>query len=85
MKRLWEKCNLFGIKVEFQDIPIKLARSGGKWLMREFKRVGYGPEEMQRLNRVRCHQQVIFLSDVVGALGRSRDTKYLHPREQGET
>ena len=84
LKRLWEKCLLFDIKVEFHDIPIGFAHTGDRWLMREFKRLGYGPEELPRLNRVRLYQQVVFLSDVVGASGRSRDPKYLRPRERGD-
>ncbi len=34
-------------------------------------------EELRRLNRVRIHQQVLFLLCVLGASGKTLDAKYL--------
>lgn len=45
--------------------------------MNEFERVGFRGHELRALNRVRMHQQCIFLSDVLGVSGKSIDPKYL--------
>ena len=34
-------------------------------------------EDLIRLNRVRVHQQVLFMSSVLGASGKSLDKKYM--------
>ena len=41
-------------------------------------------DELCRLNRVRLHQQVLFLSCVLGASGKMLDTRYLRKRKEGE-
>ena len=46
--------------------------------------MGYSGETLRRLNRVRLFQQVLFLSDVLGASGKSLDTKYLRRRRENE-
>ena len=55
-----------------------------KWLMLEFVRVGYEKEDLLRLNRVRIFQQVLFLSDILGAEVKSLDYQYLkcHPKHE---
>jgi len=45
--------------------------------MAEFIRVNYDTQSLCKLNRVRLHQQVIFLSDVMSASGRAIELKYL--------
>jgi hypothetical protein len=45
--------------------------------------VGYRDADLRMLNRVRKHQQVLFLSDILGAGGESLDKLYL--RKQWET
>ena len=45
---------------------------------------GYNAKELAALNRVRKHQQVLFLSDILGASGGSLDKRYLHERRPGE-
>ena len=52
LKTVWEKCNKFGIRVEFNDIPLKFPRQGDRWLMKDFDRVGYRGEDIKALNRV---------------------------------
>jgi hypothetical protein len=64
----WEKCDIYGVKISMNDIPIELTRKRDKWMMWEFARVGYKCEELRWLNRVRLYQMVIFLSDVLGLL-----------------
>ena len=82
---LWEKCTKYGVKVTFNDCGLKLPRERDKWLRSEFERIGCTGSVLDRLERVRCHQQVVFLSEVVGISGRSLDERYLRPRPEGET
>jgi hypothetical protein len=77
IKSLWEKVNLFGIKVELGNIQIAPPWLGDDWLMKRFSQMGCSKKELLRLNRVRLHQQVLFLSDVLDAGGRALDRKYL--------
>jgi hypothetical protein len=46
--------------------------------------MGYSLQELIWLNQVRCHQQVLFLSCIVGPTGRSLDERYLRKRRPGE-
>ena len=46
--------------------------------MKTFIQMNYNYQELCQLNRVRVHQQVVFLSDVCDANGRALDKKYLH-------
>ena len=52
--------------------------------MMELKRKGHSTEYPRQLNRVQVHQQVLFLSDVLGASGKSLDNKYLKQRGNGD-
>ncbi len=52
--------------------------------MAPFIAVDYNDIEVPILNRVRKHQQVLFLSDIVGAGGGLVDKKYLKKQQQGE-
>ena len=45
---------------------------------------GFTEDELGRLNRVRLHQQVLFLSCVLGASGKMLDRKYLKKRKDEE-
>jgi hypothetical protein len=45
---------------------------------------GHNAKELAALNRVRKHQQVLFLSDILGASGGSLDKRYLQERRPGE-
>ena len=84
LKSLWEKCAKFDVNVVFNDIPLEMPREGDKWLMLLFREAGFAVAELKRLNRVRLHQQVLFLSCVLGASGKHLDTKYLKKREEGK-
>ncbi len=42
--------------------------------------IGYRGDVLWTLNKVRKHQQVIFLSDILGARGESLDKHYLQKR-----
>ena len=60
---------MFGITVEVCNIPLLQPRKIDKWMMMELKRKGHSTEDLRQLNRVRVHQQVLFLSDVLGTSG----------------
>ena len=84
VRSVWEKIDLFGIEVEIGNIDITPPRVGDDWLMKRFLRMGCTRKELIRLNRVRLHQQTLFLSDVLDASGRALDRKYLVRRPANE-
>ena len=84
LKSLWEKCDHLDIRVEFNDDTLKLPRGRDTWLMLEFIRIGYSDKELIRLNRVRVCQQVLFLSEILGASGKELDLRYLRRRPLDE-
>ena len=65
-----EEVDMFGITVEVCNIPLLQLRKRDKWIMMELKRKGHLMEYLRRLNRVRMHQQVLFLSDFLGPSGK---------------
>ena len=84
LKTLWGKYDLLNIRVEFNDINLRLLRLGDKWLMLELMRLGYSAKDLLRLNRVRLHQQVVFLSCILGASGKELDERSLRKRQPNE-
>ena len=76
LKTIWEKCSRYAIRVEVRNVEVSPPRTGDKWLNQALIDAGYRVDELIRLNRVRIHQQVLFLSDVLNANGRSVDLKY---------
>jgi len=83
LKTIWEKAKRFDIKVQFAPLPLEPSRRRDSWIMKDFIQLNCSPQELRQLNRVRMHQQVIFLSDVRDVSGRALDKKYLHPRPYG--
>jgi hypothetical protein len=69
MKMLWEKLDKFNITVQTAESPQKLPRQGDKFLMLVFIERGHGREALIKLNWVRVHLQLIFLSNILSALG----------------
>ena len=80
LKTVWEKADRFRIQIKLGNIAMKMAREDDAWLMREFMRLGYKKAQLERLNKVRVHQQVLFKSDVLCAGGRYIEKKYLSLR-----
>ena len=80
LKALWEKCDEYNINIQFNDGHLKFPREKDQWLMQIFEDEGYTLIELARLNRVRLHQQVVFLSCILGASGKDLDSKYLDRR-----
>lgn len=81
----WEKCDIYGVWVVFNDTPLEKPCERDKWLMQEFIRLGYSGNELLGLNRVRRYQQVLFLSDICGALGSALDERYLRKQPQSKS
>jgi hypothetical protein len=84
-KYVWEKVSLFNLNVEIRDLPLRFPCANDEWLMLVLKETGYLREELVRLNRVRCHQQAIFYSDIFDSRGRSFDRCYRTRHPEGET
>ena len=68
---------MFGFKVEIRELPLQFPRENDGWIMRAFAQLKIDEEELLRLNRVWCHQQVLFISDIFDASRRAVDRKYL--------
>ena len=60
LKSVWEKVDLFGLTVTIKSLPLTLPQKNDEWMMRVLQSEGYTDDELVRLNRVRCHQQVLF-------------------------
>jgi hypothetical protein len=43
---LWEKCEVYNIRVEMYDVPLKLPWERDRWLMWEFVKMGYNLQEL---------------------------------------
>ena len=81
---VWGICDMFKVLVDINDNFLKMPREGDKWIMQLFVRAGFNKEDLIRLNRVRVHQQVLFLCCVLGASGKSLDKKYMTKRKPEE-
>jgi hypothetical protein len=84
LKSLWEKCAKFKIHVVFNGISIEALREGNPWLMELIRQAGFSKVELERINWARLHQQVLFLSCVLGASGKTLNKQYLDRRMPGE-
>jgi hypothetical protein len=70
-------CERYDVTVVMNEIPFELPREQDKWLMQEFVCLGYAKKDLEWLNQVRLFQQVLFLSDILGASGSTLDKRYL--------
>ena len=61
LKSVWEKIHIFNLTVEIRALPLPFPRENDDWLMLVFEREGYTDDKLIRLNRVRCHQHVVFI------------------------
>ena len=62
---------------EFIYTSLELPHYGDKWMMMECLRYIFSAEELRRLNGIRIHMQVLFLSEILSASGKIMDGKYL--------
>jgi hypothetical protein len=77
LKQVQEKLDRFKFAVTVHNFCSVSPREGDNWLMVRLITIGYGGDDLQTLNRVRKHQQVLFLSNILGAGGESLDKHYL--------
>jgi hypothetical protein len=85
LKSVWEKAFLFGVVLIEGKLKVEPPRHNEDWLMLTLGQLHFSDLEMIRLNCVRLHQQVLFVSDVMGAGGRALDKKYLDKQARGES
>jgi hypothetical protein len=76
---------MFLDRIEILELPLKFPRERDNWLMAVFENANYNGKALVRLNRVRCYQQAIFISDMLNASGKAIDRKYLTQRQKGES
>ena len=60
LKSLWEKMDRFGICISVLLGELQLPRENDNWIMLSFVDNGHSAEELEQLNQVRMHQQVLF-------------------------
>ncbi len=82
LKSVWEKVSKFNITVKIAPLPINPPpQEGNQWFMKAVVAAGvYDARELIRINCFCCHQQVLFLSDIIDAGGRAIDKGYLERR-----
>lgn len=68
LKSIWERVSKFSIEVTINH-DVKLPRKGDKFLNQVLIEGGFHEDEMVQINRVRIHQQVLFVSDILSANG----------------
>jgi hypothetical protein len=84
LKRVWEKVDHYEFVLLVHNLLVTFPWEGDDWLMARFIVVGCSEKELQSLNRERKHQQVLFLSDILGASGGTADKRYLQKRWRRE-
>ncbi len=67
----------FGITITKSLASIPRLRGYDKWIMEAFVGNGHKLDELIRLNRVRTHQHVLFVLEVIDSSGRVVEKKYL--------
>jgi hypothetical protein len=77
MKMLWEKASMFGLKVVVADLQLKYPREGDRFIMQVLIELGFTKDKLRILNRVQVSLQVLFLSDILTALGQKINPKIL--------
>ena len=77
LKFMWEKIWRFRLKLNLGNVECAPPRLGDDWLMRQFLDLEFSQKDLVRLNRVRLHQQVLFVSHVMDAGGKAIDRAYL--------
>jgi hypothetical protein len=85
IRSVWEKASKFDITIKIAPLPICPLREEDKWFMQAVGESGVtDPGEWAIINRFHCHQQILFLSDVLDAGGKCVDKKYLDLRKDHE-
>jgi hypothetical protein len=84
LNRVWEKLDRFKFAVMVHNLRSVFPQEGDDWLMARLIAIGCRGNDLQTLNRVRKHQQVLFLSNILGAGGVSLDKRYLQKQRGTE-
>jgi hypothetical protein len=85
LKSIWEKVEKFWITVEIAPLPVCPPKEGDKWFMQAAMVAGItNPNKQRILNHFRCHQQVLYVSNFLGAGGKCLDKRYLDRRKPNE-
>jgi hypothetical protein len=84
LKRVWKKLDRFKFAVTVHNLHSVFPREGDNWLMARLIGIRYRGNDLQTLNRVRKHQQVLFLSNILGAGGESLDKRCLQKQRGTE-
>ena len=84
LKMLWEKLSRFNVKAVVANVNLAFPREGDEFIMQVLMRNGYTNEALRRLNCVRVGQQLLFMSDVLTALGNKINPEVLSRRPPGE-
>jgi hypothetical protein len=69
MKMLWEKLLMFDVKIIVADNTLQFPWENDQLIMKALIGKGYSGDTLRRLNHVRVLQQVLFMSDILTALG----------------
>ncbi len=78
-KLIWEKADKFNVTIEIETLPIEPPWEGDKWFMQAAMEAGVTNSiELAKLNKYCCHQQVLYVSDVLDVGGKCLDKGYLN-------
>jgi hypothetical protein len=73
-----KKIDKFNITVDVAPLPIKPPNARDKWFTQAVIEAGVAcASKLIQINKFCCHQQVLFVSDVLDAVGRALDKQYL--------
>ena len=72
VKALWERIHRFKIRIEIDYKALRLPRERDECIMERFVRERVSRKELVGINRVRKHQQALFLSDIISANGHKK-------------
>ena len=81
MVSAWEKCDMFNVVIDINDDFLKMPREGDKCIIQLFVQAGFNKEDLLRLNRVCVQKEVLFLSCLLVASGKTLDKKYMTKRK----
>jgi hypothetical protein len=84
MKMLWEKLSKFNVRAVVANLNSTFPRNGNQFIMQVLIQSGYSNKVLHCLNRVRVSQQLLFMSDVLTALGNKINPEVLTQRSPGE-
>ena len=75
---------MFNVVIDLNENFLKMPREGDKWIMPLLVWTDFNKEDLLRLNRVHVHQQVLFLSCVLGASEKSLDKNNMTKQKPAE-